>query len=322
MTTARDPSLEFREAFAQHRPELLRHCYRMMGSFADAEDVVQDVLLKAWRARESYVPEAPIVHWLMRIATTTSLTALAGRGKRGLPQLDGARLEIGGQIEELEATSWVAPAPDAQLFRGPAEAAEARESVAIAFIALLQRLPPKQRAVLLLKDVVGWSSEEIASALELSISSVNSALHRARETMAARPPVRSTEPPPELLQRYVRSWEAHDLDSLVALLKSDVVLAMPPISCWVEGADAVRRFFQLPRFEAGWSKGFLGSLTRANGLPAIAWYAPGPDGTFQHHRLELVRFVEGSIAESIHFIGPHYLRGFDIPAERSLSASS
>jgi RNA polymerase sigma-70 factor (ECF subfamily) len=288
----------------------------MMGSFADAEDVVQDVLLKAWRAREGYLPDAPISHWLMRIATTSCLTALTGRRLRSLPQLERRPYEVGHPLEELEASSWVTPAPDGAIGLTPEEIAEARESVAIAFIALLQRLPPRQRAVLLLKDVVGWPVEEVAAALELTPSSVNSALHRARETMASRPKSRSEEPPPEVLAGYVRSWEAHDLEALVGLLKNDVILAMPPLAVWVQGADAVRRFFELPRFEAFWSKGVRGTPTRANGLPAVAWHTPrAEDGHFRLHSIELVSFDEGKVAETIHFIGPHYLRGFGAAGE-------
>src|SRR5215471_15854735 len=145
------PSAEFRGSFAKHRPDLLRHCYRMLGSFADAEDMVQDVLLKAWRARQTYAADAPLLHWLMRIATNACLTALVRRHARGLPQLDRDPVEVGTPIEELEAATWVTPAPAAQLFPGPDRAAAAREDVAIAFIALLPRLPPNQRAVLLLK---------------------------------------------------------------------------------------------------------------------------------------------------------------------------
>src|SRR5262249_36644998 len=151
------------------------------------------------------------------------LDALAHRSTRALPQLDREPAALGTPLEELEAATWVTPAPDARLYADPARAAEAREDVALAFIALLQRLPPRQRAVLLLKDVVAWSAEEIAAALELSVGAVSSALHRARETVAARPRGPVEEPPPDVLSAYLRSWETRDLDSLVALLRHDVV---------------------------------------------------------------------------------------------------
>src|SRR5262249_52538283 len=151
----------------------------------------------------------------------------------------------------------------------PARAAEAREQVALAFIALLQRLPPKQRAVLLLKDVVGWPAEEIASALDLTVSSVNSALHRARETVAAGAVderelhAAHEEPPPEVLAAYLRSWETRDVDTLVALLRNDVVFAMPPHATWFRGADAVRTFLVTPRFGTFWTRRLRITQTRA-----------------------------------------------------------
>jgi RNA polymerase sigma-70 factor (ECF subfamily) len=314
MSTADAPPAEFRDAFARHRPDLLRHCYRMLGSFADAEDLVQDVLLRAWRARATYAGDAPLAHWLMRIATNTCLTALTRGRRRELPQLDR---EPGHPLEELEAASWITPAPDARLFvhpfADPATAAEAREEVALAFIALLQRLPPRQRAVLLLKDVVGWSSEEIAQALELTLSAVSSALHRARETVAARPRGPIADPPPEALRDYVRAWETRDLDALVARLKDDVVFSMPPHATWLRGRDALSAFLQRPPFSVRWARGLRATPTRANGLPAVVWYAPADDGAWRLHSLQVMRFEGGEVAEATNFVGAVYLQGFDAP---------
>ena len=236
------------------------------------------------------------------------------RPPRALPQLDRGPVDAGTPFETLEAATWVTPAPDARLFRDPARAVETCEEVALAFIALLQRLPPKQRATLLLKDVVGWSAEEIASALELTVSSVNSALHRARETGAARPREQIEDPAPEVLAAYIRSWETRDLESLVALLRKDVVFAMPPHAAWFHGVDAVRAFLQTPRFAAFWSRGLRATLTRANGLPALAWYVPGQDGSHGLHSIHVMRFRDGGLAEATNFIGAHYLAGFDLPA--------
>jgi RNA polymerase sigma-70 factor (ECF subfamily) len=304
---------DFQEALARHRPELLRHCYRMMGAFADAEELVQDVLLRAWQARHTFAGEAPVSHWLMRIATNACLNALTRRRPLELPQLDRGAASPGAAIETLEAAHWITPAPDARLFPDPAEAAETREEVAIAFIALLQRLPPRQRAVLLLKDVVGWPAEEIAAALEITLSSVNSALHRARTTLAARPRALVPDPPPELLRDYVRCWEERDLETLVSLLRNDVILAMPPHATWFQGAQAVRDLFQTPRFSQFWGRGLRAHLTRANGLPTLIWYTPAPDGLWRPHSLHLMRFEQGRLAEATNFIGAHYLRGFDVP---------
>jgi RNA polymerase sigma-70 factor (ECF subfamily) len=204
---------------------------------------------------------------------------------------------------EAGSCSWVTAVLDVNLFERPDQAAESREQVGIAFIALLQRLPPKQRAALLLKDVLGWDAEDIAATLDVSVAGVNSALHRARETMARVPLRRADEPNVELVRAYVKSWENRDLDGLVALLKRDVVLAMPPFASWVTGAEAVRDFFQRPDFIAFWSRGVSGKIVRANGGPAIAWYVPGTGNRYRPHALELQRWEGGLLAESIHFVG-------------------
>jgi RNA polymerase sigma-70 factor (ECF subfamily) len=306
---------EVGEALARHRPDLLRHCYRMLGAYGDAEELVQEVLLRAWRSRETYAGAAPVRHWLMRIATNACLNALSRGGTRGLPQLERPAAALGLPFEELEAAHWITPAPDAPLFPDPAEATEARESVALAFIALLQRLSPKQRAVLLLKDVIGWSAEEIAAALELTAPSVSSALHRARETVAAAPRKQPAEPEPQVVRDYLRAWHERDLDGLVALLRKDVIFAMPPHATWFRGVETVAAFLQTPRFAGFWSRGLWTLPTRANGLPAVIWYAPRTDGALRPHSIQVMRFEGGLLAEAINFIGAPYLRGFDPPEE-------
>ncbi len=303
--------MDFRETLVAHRPDLLRHCYRMLGSFADAEDIVQDVLLKALKARESYAGDAPVGHWLMRIATNACLNELARKRRRGLPQTERAPSSGVAAIDELEIADWITPAPDGRLFPAPAQVLEARESVALAFLALLQRLPPRQRAVLLLKDVVGWTAEEIAAALELTVPSVNSALHRARATIASPPPA-PREPEPDVLRAYVRSWEAHDVDSLVAMLRDDIVFAMPPHATWFRGRVELERFLRESPFAARWAAGFRVVDTRANGGAALAFYRR--EGA-EHRRssLQLVTFDGPKVAEVIVFIGELYFRGFDVP---------
>lgn len=307
------------DTFAEHRPALLRHCYRMLGSFEEAEDVVQETLLRAWRARDSYAGDAPLLHWLMRIATNACLNTLTRMRPRALPQVDRSpgeplAAQDGTTLAAIEAEKWVTPAPDARLFPDPAHAAEAREQVALAFIALLQRLPPRQRAVLLLKDVVGWPADEIAFALDLTVSSVNSALHRARETVAGVPRAAHEDPPPEVLAAYVRSWETRDLDTLVALLRKDVVFAMPPFATWFHGADALRDFLETPRFGTFWTRGLRAAHTRANGLPAIVWYAAAADDlVFRLHSIHVMRWQDGALAEATNFIGAPYLQGFELP---------
>jgi RNA polymerase sigma-70 factor (ECF subfamily) len=304
---------DFEHTLAEHRPDLLRHCYRMLGSFADAEDVVQDVLVSAWKARDSYAGTAPLGHWLMRIATNACLNELARRQRRGLPQLDHAAAREVGAMVESDRAVWLTPAPDSQLLSGPVRTLELRESVALAFLALLQHLPARQRAVLLLKDVVGWSSEEIAVALEMSVSSVSSALHRARETVSAGPTrAAAEEPAPDIVRAYIRSWEEHDVESLVALLHDDVVLAMPPHATWFQGTSSVERFLRAPLFSSRWAAGFRIVPTRANGQLALAFYRHA-DGAWQHSSLQLLQSSGGRVREVIVFVGADYLHGFEVP---------
>jgi RNA polymerase sigma-70 factor (ECF subfamily) len=291
---------DFREALAAHRGDLLRHCYRMLGSFADAEDVVQDVLLNAWKSRASFAGDAPLGHWLMRIATNACLNALASRKRRLLPQMIREPSSGLAAIESLELAEWIGPAPEKLL--------ETRESVALAFIALLQNLPPKQRAVLLLKDVVGWSAEEIASALDLTVSSVNSALHRARETVKMPSREATREPEPEVVRAYMRSWETHDVDGLVAMLRDDLVFAMPPHSTWFDSRAEFERFLRESKFKARWAAGFQLRETRANGEQAFAFYHQG-----RRSSIQVVDFRDGKVAQILAFIGEPYFRGFDVP---------
>jgi RNA polymerase sigma-70 factor (ECF subfamily) len=292
----------------------------MLGSFADAEDLVQETLLRAWNAREGYTGAAPLSHWLMRIATNACLNALSSQRRRKLPQLDYEAADISAPLEETGVGTWVTPAPDAQLFcpssAEPACALETRESVALAFLALLQHLPPRQRAVFLLKDVMEWSVTEIASALELSESAVSSALHRARETVALPSPSRCEEPRPEILQLYLRCWEQRDLDAMLELMRDDIVFSMPPYSTWFRGRVHVEGFLRSPVFAARWSSGFRVCPTRANGEIGFAFYRG--DGTdYVASSLQLVQFVDGRIQDILCFIGPNYLRGFELPEQLS-----
>jgi RNA polymerase sigma-70 factor (ECF subfamily) len=305
---------DFQLALARHRPELLRHCYRMMGSLADAEDEVQETLTRAWRGRKSYSGDAPLRHWLLRIATNTCLNALKAKRRRGLPELARRPSRAGAPIREpVDPASWVTPAPDEALFpRGfptAADALERRETVAIAFIALLQRLPPRQRAVLLLKDVLGFSSEEIAEALSLSTPSVSSALHRARSAMPTLP--EAGDAPRTLAAALARCWEKRDVEGLLALLRKDVIFTMPPWAMWFRGREAVAAFFDQPRFEAFWSSGIRTLPVRANGQQAIAFFR---DRGRTPHSIQIPSWDGHLIAEMVTFVGPAYLHGFDLRA--------
>ncbi len=301
--------LDLNTAIAAHRPALLRHCYRMLGSFAEAEDLVQDSVEKAWKARESYQGTAPVERWLYAIATNNCLNALAQRRRRGLPQLEQGPAGNEYEFGETEAARWVTPAADERLFPDASEIAEARETVALAFVALLQRVPARQRAALLLKDVVGWSADEIASALGLTVPSVNSAVLRGREAVARDAP-RADEPSANTLRDFVHAWETRNLEALVALLRQDVVLAMPPHALWFRGVGAVTGFLRTPGFSAFWSSVERLAVTRANGLPSVAFHRTLADGQSIRHSVMVVRFVDGFVAEMTTFIGPDMLAGF------------
>ena len=305
-------SRELRAALAEHRPGLLRHGYRMLGSIADAEDVVQSAMERAWSGREGYRGDASIKNWLYRIATHACLNALASKARRALPQLESSPAEVGVPLYEDPQERWITPAADAQLFADPGAAAESRETVALAFIALLQRVPPKQRAALLLKDVLGWRAEEIASTMELSLGSVNSALHRARESVAHSAPFE--EPAPATLGAFVRAWESRDLDALVALLRRDVELAMPPYPMWFKGVEAVAQFFRAPRFSTFWATVARAIPTRANGLPAFAFYVSEAGGPPKPHAMLVARFEGGQTAAMTVFLGAGSFLGFGLQA--------
>jgi RNA polymerase sigma-70 factor (ECF subfamily) len=349
---------DFQQQLSAHRSDLLRHCYRMLGAFADAEDLVQETLLRAWKARDSYTGDAPLSHWLMRIATNACLNELESRKRRGLPQLDveAAVATAHVRLDPSEVERWLTPAPDAKLFPEPAQAAETRESVALAFLALLQRLPARQRAVFLLKDVLGWSVAETAEALDMSESAVSSALHRARETVGAANDASTlktarefgstarassaggaserassaagaSDPAPEVLQAYLRCWERHDIDALLTLMRDDIVFAMPPYAAWFRGRPDLERFLRGVQFTDRWAAGFRTRVSRANGCVAVAFYrggderGDGANNAMNHGRvyrlssLQVVRFVENRVVEIVSFIGPEYLRGFELPEQ-------
>jgi len=302
----------FESALARHRAELLRHSYRMLGSFHDAEEAVQDALLNAWQARASYTGAAPVRHWLFRIVTNTCLNAR--KAKRRLAEHQFAVAAGPGELPSaVDPRGFVTPAADAALFplsteADPAQRVEARESIALAFVALLQELPPKPRAAWLLKEVVGFSVDEIAEALELSAPAVASALHRARAQLeSAQKPPALREPPRELVGEYVRCWEQRDLTALLGLLHRDVALTMPPFPFWFEGKPAVARFFESSGFQSFWASGLRVVPTRANGQLAFVFHR---NGGHARHSVQLASF-DGTLFTALPtFIGAYFLEGF------------
>ncbi len=266
-----------------HREALVGHCYRMLGSAAEADDAVQETLVRAWRALDGFDGRASLRTWLYRIATNVCLDALADRARRERPVGIGPAGTVHDELVERPRTHWLEPIPDVQALPAdgdPAERLALRQSIRLAFVAALQRLPPRQRAALLLAEVLGWPASEIASALETSVAAVNSALQRARATLAESAPpeaaVAGLTPEQEtLLARYVDAFERYDVDALAALLREDATLSMPPYTLWLRGPAAIKSWF------LGRGIGCRGSRlvpTAANGLPAFGQYRPAAPG--------------------------------------------
>ncbi len=268
-----------------HRPLLLGHCYRMLGHPQDAADAVQDTFVRAMRGRDTLRAEASLRAWLVRIATNVCLDELGRRKRRDLPTA-GPPGSLTDAIETRPSDEWIAPIPDTWLHAaapalaarldGPDERLARRESVRLAFVAALQHLPPRQRAALLLTQVLDWSAAEVATALETTVASVNSALQRARARLAELDPApagHDDDAAEELLRRYMVAFERFDMDALAALLTEDVRFSMPPITLWLQGPEQVATFLS-----AGPGAECRGSRVvplRANGLPAFAQYRHG-----------------------------------------------
>lgn len=297
------------------RRDLLLHCYRFSGSLTEAEDLVQETLTKAWRARAGYRGDAGLRTWLRRIATRVCLDALrSSRGRRTLPS---AIADGGANGHEV---LWLDPLPDhllADVDADPAAAYDLRESVSLAFLAALQRLPARQRAVLLLRDVLALRASEVADQLEMTESAVTSLLHRARRTMeanGARP--RVGRPPDEatasLLQSYMEAWQSGDVDALLALLKRDAILEMPPIAFAPMGHAAIRAFLADGILD-GTGGRWRGVPVGANGGPAAAMYERTDDGE-RFIGVHLLQIQGGAISAVTAFMDPGLAGRFEVPA--------
>ncbi len=267
-----------------HRVHLTGHCYRMLGSAFDAEDAVQETMVRAWKSLDRFQGRSSLRTWLYRIATNVCLDALSERTRRARPMEEGPVGSVEGAVLDTRPrTHWLEPIPDTRAIPAdtpdPLEQTALRQSIRLAFVSALQHLPPRQRAALVLSEVLGWSAAEIADCLETSVASVNSALQRARATLASRPTIRPADAlAPEqaqLLERYVEAFLRYDVDSLVSLLHEDATLSMPPYTLWLQGHDSIRQWLNGPGI------GCRGSRlipTVACGSPAFGQYRPAPDG--------------------------------------------
>jgi RNA polymerase sigma-70 factor, ECF subfamily len=307
----------FEELVRMHRGELHVHCYRMLGSILDAEDLVQETFLRAWRARTTFQEMASPRTWLYRIATNTCLTALARRRSRLLPE--------DFQVRPVDSeVAWLEPYPDhlldvvADSAPGPEAVYDQREATELAFVAALQHLPPRQRAVLLMRDVVGLTVAEVAEQLETSREAVSSTHQRARAALQQRlnraAPRTLSATDRQLLERYVAAWESGDLYALVSLLAEDVVLSMPPMPQWFAGRAAVQGFFTW-----AWGPSGPGPFrlvpSGANGRPAFGLYgrAPGGDG-YTPQAIQVLTLHGGHIARLHGFVRPDLFGMFRLPA--------
>ncbi len=321
--------LAFERFTAAHRRELKLHCYRMMGSLHEADDLVQDTFLRAWRRRSDFDGRGSVRGWLYTIATNSCLNALKARSRAhrilqqpGRPPSHGPA--TGGPTAEV---TWLEPYPDAELpglvdgEPGPEARYETREAVQLAFVAAIQVLPPRQRVALLLCDVLGWSAVETAGLLGGSIASINSALQRARATLAARypqgRPMRRSQPNPEeglLLERYMQAWQAANLDGLIELLREDATYRMPPWGEWYQGREAIRGFL-----ETVWANfaGYRTVVVGANAQPAVAVYSRSyHDPAWRAHSLHVIEPGEGGIAALTVYVpplGPKMFPAFGLP---------
>lgn len=305
----------------QYRRALTGYCYRMLGSVFDADDAVQDTMVRAWRGLDGFEGRSAVRSWLYRIATNVCLDMVRGRQRRALPSDMGpsatADTSLGPTLPEH---AWVTPIPHSRVLPeegDPAELAVARETIRLAFITALQRLPARQRAVLILREVLRWRATEVAELLETSVTSVNSALQRARSTLAAHDDASepASEPPraptdQALLDRYVDAFERYDITSLVSLLHDDAVMSMPPFELWLRGPTEMGRFF------LGQGSGCEGSrlvATAANGCAAFGCYHPDGQGGHAPWALQVIEIAGDRIVGHHNFLDTNLFAAFGLP---------
>jgi RNA polymerase sigma-70 factor, ECF subfamily len=284
----------------QHRRELTAYCYRMLGSPFEAEDAVQETLLRAWRSADRFEGRAAVRSWLYRIATNVCLDQLKSRERRARPMdLGPAGEPVVENLNALPEVTWIEPLP-----ADPADVVESRETIRLAFVAALQHLPPRQRAVLILCEVLRWQASEVAELLETSVASVNSALQRARATLETRDLSAGKEleePERELLDRYVMAFERYDMEALTSLIHEDATQSMPPYDLWLSGRDDIFTWWWGPGIGCKGSRVIPAGL--ANGSPAFGQYKPSESGSgYDPWALQVVEVAHGRIAELTFFL--------------------
>jgi RNA polymerase sigma-70 factor (ECF subfamily) len=302
---------ELEQRLEQHRAELTAYCYRMLGSPFEAEDAVQDTLVRAWRSFDRFEGRAAIRSWLYRIATNVCFDMLNGRERRARPMDLGPSWNPDGPIgRTLPEVTWIEPVPDGLVVPAdddPAEVAVSRETIRLAFVAALQHLPPRQRAVLILCEVLRWKAIEVAELLDTTVASVNSALQRARATLEASD-VSSSDPTPamdesqrELLMRYVEAFERYDMDALTSLIQEDATQSMPPYELWLDGRENILRWWVGPG--AGCRGSRVIPTVAANGSPAFGQYKPSASGSgYDPWALQVLEIADGRIVEFTFFL--------------------
>jgi RNA polymerase sigma-70 factor, ECF subfamily len=279
-----------------HRRELTGYCYRMLGSSFEAEDAVQDTFVRAWRSYERFEGRSALRSWLYRIATNVCLDVLNGRERRARPMDLGPAGEPLFENLHTPDVPWLQPIPD------PADEAVDRETIKLAFVAALQHLPPKQRAVLILCEVLRWQANEVADLLETSVASVNSALQRARATLetAEIPATTPAEVDADLLARYVAAFEAYDIEALTALIQEDATQSMPPFDLWLRGRDDIFTWWFGPGIGCKGSR--MVPTVSANGSPAFGQYKPAEGGGYEPWALQVLELENGKIKEFSFFL--------------------
>jgi RNA polymerase sigma-70 factor, ECF subfamily len=313
--TVKPGSGELERRLEQHRSELTAHCYRMLASPFEAEDAVQETLLRAWRSFDRFEGRAALRSWLYRIATNVCLDMLNGRERRARPMdLGPAREPVESNLNTLPEVTWIEPIPDGRIVADadPAEVAVARETVRLAFVAALQHPPPRQRAVLILCEVLRWKASEVAELLETSVASVNSALQRARATLETSNVSPLTTSPSvdeadaELLARYVAAFEAYDMEALTSLVHEDATQSMPPFDLWLSGRDDIFAWWLGPGIGCRGSR--VLPTVAANGSPAFGQYKPSASGAgYDPWALQVLEVKDRRIVEFTFFLGTEAL---------------